>query len=235
MPTLGEILGGIVHDVVRARLLGDQMACESARAYSDDRLLAEFPVPRVVIRDATVKLRFAIDSIAEAEIRNEMQAEARELWKKEISLHLLPRLTSSTADADAVRAASDILLTAKTPEFGLSAAMKGNTSAMLRETVSFLTSGIAKLPPVTRRKLGTNVNIRSAATRELPALIDTFIERAARLADAKAAARTDLQVLIKKADLENAKEQVVHEFTFTLSLEDFQITGPGAGTLKESP
>src|SRR5688572_29211148 len=151
MPTLGEILGGIVRDVVHARLLADRLAYDSARAYAADPLLAVFPVPRVGVKEVAVKLSFAISELEEKDVRREAEAEARELWKRELASEILPRLVTDKADPSAVRRATEALAGARTPDFGVAAALSGNPSRIVRDSTSFIAAQIAGLPADVRR------------------------------------------------------------------------------------
>jgi len=225
MVTLGQILGGIVRDVVQARLGADQMALEAAKAYAGDPLLAAFPLPRVGIKDATIKLRFAIDAVAEKDIRKEVETELRELWKGELTRTLLPRAAAPQTDAEAFKRAVDAISSARTPEFGIATVLKGDVTRLVRDSTAFLNAEIGRLPPSTRNKLGA---LKEGIRKEMRSTADAFALRAKQILDARVAAQTTLQVLVRKADLEKAPEQTMHEFTFTLSIDDVQITNAGA-------
>lgn len=59
MPTLAEVIAGIVQDVVMARRESDLVSRDLAVAYRADSLLRFFDVPHVRLSDITVTLRFA--------------------------------------------------------------------------------------------------------------------------------------------------------------------------------
>jgi hypothetical protein len=230
MVTLGQILGGIVRDVVQARLGADQMVLEAAKAYAGDPLLAAFPLPRVGIKDATIKLRFAIDAVAEKDIRKEVETELRELWKGELTRTVLPKAAAPQTDVEALKRATDAITKARAPEFGIAAVLNGDVTRLIRESTTFLNAELGKLPAATRNKLAS---LKVGVPREMRATADAFALRAKQILDARVAGQTALQVLVRKADLEKAPEQTMHEFTFTLSIEDVQITNAGSSQKKE--
>lgn len=221
MAKLGEVLGGIVRDVVQARVLADRMACESVRAYADDPLLAALPVPRVTLKDVTIKLHFAVDRVVEEDIQREAETEARELWKKELAAEILPKAFSS-ADPAVLKRLADAVMVAKVPDFRIGAALKGDAAAMLRASTAFITREIGRLPADARRKLRA---VGPGIKGVLPEATEAFVKRVRDLVAAKAASRVELDVLVRKADLEKVPESGIHEFAFVLTMDDLHVTG----------
>jgi hypothetical protein len=68
MPELSDVLGAILRDIAKARVISDLFSRDISREYEADQILVEFPVPRVEIREASVQLRFAVDSVTEPEV-----------------------------------------------------------------------------------------------------------------------------------------------------------------------
>ena len=60
MPTLGEVVGALLRDVVHARSSADRFSAALSQQYLKDDILSNFPVPRIDINEITLNLRFAI-------------------------------------------------------------------------------------------------------------------------------------------------------------------------------
>lgn len=63
MAELNDVLGSILKDVARSRVISDLFSRDVSLEYSKDELLGAFPVPRVEIKELTVGLKFAINSV----------------------------------------------------------------------------------------------------------------------------------------------------------------------------
>lgn len=74
MPTLGEILGGLMADVTHARRIADEHAVRLAEYYASEPLLQGLPVPRLRLPEVVVDLPVLLDDYLEgapAETRSE--------------------------------------------------------------------------------------------------------------------------------------------------------------------
>jgi hypothetical protein len=63
MAQLGEVLGGMLTDVVRARMAADLVTAQAFETYRTDPALASLSVPRVTISSLTVKLNFSVNTV----------------------------------------------------------------------------------------------------------------------------------------------------------------------------
>lgn len=226
MAKLGEVLGGLVRDVVQARVLADQMACESVNIYAENPLLAAFPVPRVILKDVTVKLRFAVDKVVEEDLRREAEIDARAAWKQQLSGELLGRAFAS-ADPVAIQRLAKAIASLAPPDFKIAAALKGDTGPMEKASIAVINKQIGRLPVNLRRKLSSpGPNIRKA----LPTVLNDFLRKVRDNIATKAASRLELDVLVRKDDLAAVPESGIHEFAFVLAMDDLQVTGQAAAT-----
>ena len=226
MAKLGEVLGGLVRDVVQARVLADQMACESVNIYAENPLLAAFPVPRVILKDVTIKLRFAVDKVVEEDLRREAEIDARAAWKQQLSGELLGRAFAS-ADPVAIQRLAKAIASLAPPDFKIAAALKGDTGPMEKASIAVINKQIGRLPVNLRRKLSSpGPNIRKA----LPTVLNDFLRKVRDNIATKAASRLELDVLVRKDDLAAVPESGIHEFAFVLAMDDLQVTGQAAAT-----
>lgn len=230
MATLAEVLGGIVADVTRACQLADRLARDSVEAYTLDPLLAAFPIPRVTLKDANLKLRFAVGEVTEQDLGKQAEAEARDLWKQRLVTELFPQVLGADTDPNSVKAAQGRLLAAKTPHFDIAGALRGSTANLVKAASTFISREYAKLPVSLKKKLPASRLIVAALNRELPKAARQFIPTLKALEGAKVAAQTNLQVLIRKEELERTSEHAIHEITFTLTLDNIQAGGADSET-----
>jgi hypothetical protein len=63
MAQLKDFLGGVLRDVVEARVTADLVSRDVAEEYKKDELLSAFPVPRAEIREVSAQLRFAVAAV----------------------------------------------------------------------------------------------------------------------------------------------------------------------------
>lgn len=226
MAKLGEVLGGLVRDVVQARVLADQMACESVNIYAENPLLAAFPVPRVIVKDVSIKLRFAVDKVVEEDLQREAEMDARAAWKQQLSSELLGRAFTS-ADPAAVQRLTKAIASLPPSDFKIAAALKGDTGPMEKASIALINRQIQRLPVNLRRKLPSpGPNLRKA----LPTVLNDFLRKVRDSIAAKAASRLELDVFVRKDDLAAVPESGIHEFSFVLAMDDLQVTGQSAAT-----
>lgn len=63
MAQLKDFLGGILRDVVQARVAADLVSRDVSEEYRSDPLLIAFPVPRAEIREVSAQFRFAVNAV----------------------------------------------------------------------------------------------------------------------------------------------------------------------------
>lgn len=63
MAELGDVLGAVLRDITQSRVTGDLFSRDVSREYARDAILSAFPVPRVEIKEASIKLRLAINAV----------------------------------------------------------------------------------------------------------------------------------------------------------------------------
>lgn len=68
MTELNAILGAILRDIAKARVVADVFSREASLAYREDDVLKSFPVPRMEIGQAQVDLAFAVTGVVNPEV-----------------------------------------------------------------------------------------------------------------------------------------------------------------------
>jgi hypothetical protein len=89
---LGEVLSGMLTDVVRARMAGDAVTAQAVETYRADPALASMSVPRVSISTLTVKLNFAVSDVSIPPIQPVPVEEASAEWISRIQERISPML-----------------------------------------------------------------------------------------------------------------------------------------------
>lgn len=67
MAELKDVLGSVLRDVAHARVTSDMFSRDVSLDYARDPVLSAFPVPRLEIKEASVQLRFAINTVEQKE------------------------------------------------------------------------------------------------------------------------------------------------------------------------
>lgn len=63
MAELTDVLGAMLRDITRSRVMADLFSRDVGEEYSQDPILSVFPVPRVEIKQASVELLFAVNEV----------------------------------------------------------------------------------------------------------------------------------------------------------------------------
>lgn len=104
MPRLGEVLGGLLADVVRARVAADLQTAQALSAYRDDPVMQAMSVPRVTVPDMSITLSFVV---SEVEVPEEVPLDPSRgstMWNDAVRDRLLPRLLGHSRDIPLIRA-----------------------------------------------------------------------------------------------------------------------------------
>jgi hypothetical protein len=232
MARLNEILGGILKDVTVARLTADLQAKDLYAAYQEHPLLARMPVPRVTVREVSLRLRFAIAENAEPDYTKVDLSGLTRDWTTRLQRDILPRVFQAAAGKAldpkvAARLAAEIGGTAKS--LSLAKALSGDTDALVSASARQVAATRERLPVEDRRGLPGATALRAAAVAQVQREVEAFLPVARRQLAATAAAEMDLQVLVRKADLAEVDESRMQEVTLTLASDDIQLAAPSVG------
>ena len=62
MAQLTQVFNAILNDILKARAESDLESARIGEAYSKDKILRFFPIPRIEIKDLTIELKMAVKS-----------------------------------------------------------------------------------------------------------------------------------------------------------------------------
>lgn len=226
MARLNGIVSGMLRDLVESRVAADSLSRQQAEIYWADPVLTQFPVPRFAIKEASIKLRFAIDDIAVANVPVD-PAVVKKAWAQEVLVAILPNaLKAARLDADASSALLKKLENASA-QIDVVALIAGKANAAAAAAVKWVLNARAALPPGTREKLKL-ASVRGSVAAELKTASVAFMPRVKQIIASDAALKSHLDIAIKRADLAQVPDSQVHEITLTFSTDDLQPGGqPG--------
>lgn len=225
MARLGSVLGGILAEVTRARLIADGLTRDLVAEYESDPVLASLSVPRVVVGEATVSIRFTVQGLEEAPPAPPEVDAVRVEWPRHAAARALPnalaRLGLTETDRDAVLAAVEAP-TAKPTTAQIRDALAGRPRAAASSTAKPIVDSWTKFPPEIRKRLGGKVAFRGRLDDILAEDLTSFIEREASRSLVRAALASKLDVAIKRDELPTDPAQL-QEIRLVLRGEDLDI------------
>ena len=225
MPRLGEVLGALLTDVIRARLAADELTAEAVDAYRADPVLASLSVPRVTVSDMTVRLRFLVSDFAVPEPGAIDIARATEEWNVGVWDRVLTRFLRARGD-DALREDVELLRESLRNEpiiVGadvLQAAAGGDTDPLVSLTVSAALERVRALPPAARRRLGTLAQLREDLQREVTREAHVLTDRLGQRQAAEQVLRSRLEIEVEADKLQESRVESIQELDVTVTLAD---------------
>jgi hypothetical protein len=222
---LGSLLGGILAEVARARLIADGLTRDLVNEYESDPVLASLSVPRVVVSEATVALRFTVQDLEEASPLPPDVGAVRVEWPRHAVASALPnalvRLGLTETDRDAVLAMVDTP-TARPTAAEVREALAGRPGAAASATARPISDAWTKIPPAVRRRLGSKTAFRRRLDEALAEDLMSYLEREASRALVRAALASKLDVAIRRDELP-VDPTHLQEIRLTLRGEDLDV------------
>ncbi|GHC84104.1 hypothetical protein [Streptomyces flavofungini] len=226
MPRLGEVLGGLLTDVLRARLAADALTAQALEAYREDPVLASFSVPRVAVADLTVRLRFLVTGVEVPEPSRPDRVRASRVWNAIVRDQVLPRLSTSHPDAgldEVVRLLQDAVR--RNPvgvgERELDRAVDGDTAPLVDSTLVQVAEQVDGLPPAARARLA-RIRWEEEVQRELALRAGPFAERVRQWAAAEQALRSRVEVEVSADRLQERAAETLQQVELTVALADVE-------------
>jgi len=233
MARLSEILGGILKDVTQSRVTADLQSRELYEVYRTHPLLARMPIPRVTVREMTLKLRFAIAEHDDPDYDKLDLTEAARRWTEHLRATVLPRVYGQATSKGrplppSVVARLGETLSASAGTLGLAKALRGDVAAIVAASAKLVASTRSRAPTRDRRGLPSVAALRSMAAKEVQREAAAFVPLLRR--ELAAAVDPDLRILVRDADLADVDESRVQEITLTLASDDIQLIAPATET-----
>lgn len=232
MARLREVLGGILRDLTESRIVADLAAAEHFELYQQDPVLAHLPIPRMAVKDLTLRLRFAVEDHEATPPAVDLGAVLDRLWRAELVERAVPNLLKTVfrrpvAPARVGALGEALAVSLAGARFALTDLSPKGLDRAAEVTVSRLLAGLKKLPSDVRKDLAAERTVRAALHRAVAERLEAVVPKFRQLAAARQAAQLDLEVLVKRADLSGVQESAIQEVTISISAADLHVAaGP---------
>jgi hypothetical protein len=228
VPRLGEVLGGLLTDVVRARLAADALTADALDAYRADRVLASMSVPRVTVSDMTVRLRFLVSDVTVPEPRPVDLGRTQDRWNVVMRERVIPQLLRGREGDEALREDVQRLREALETEpivvdpDLLSRAVNDDVDPLADVTAAALLDRVRALSTAARRRLGTIAQLREELQRGVRPELALFIERLRQSQAVEQSLGSRLQVEVVSDLLQHTPAESLQQLEVTVSIADVE-------------
>jgi hypothetical protein len=208
VPRLGEVLGALLTDVVRARLAADELTAQALAAYRADPVLSSMSVPRVTVSNMTIRLRYITSAVETPEPRPVDVVRANTTWNTMLRTKTVPGVLSGDQLAKAQQSLVDSPI--GIPQDALDRCRAGELGPIVDLTASEL---FRRVPATDLRQ-----PLQAAVQRDAGALGEELREQQA----ADQALRSHLEVEVAADKLAATSPEAVQTLEFTISLNDVE-------------
>jgi hypothetical protein len=209
MAQLGEVLGGMLTDVVRARMAADLVTAQAFETYRAEPALASLSVPRVTISSLTVKLNFAVTAVQPAIAAKVDLERARAEWTSRLESRVAPELPPARKPpADGPLPIREVPVVIGHLDKGIA----GDVEPLVIATMSHLMEGRGRISKVSRDELSGQVRDQALA----------FIDSLRQQRFAEAAIQSTMDVDVVAASVSQASADALQSLEVTFSLADIE-------------
>ncbi|MCZ7681557.1 MAG: hypothetical protein M5U28_23270 [Sandaracinaceae bacterium] len=230
MANLDQLLGGILKDLGHARIAADVASRESLETYRSDPILAKLPLPRMVIQEARLTLRFVVEEDAQAEFDATLAERSSRLWSELVDRSLLELIAGRVADAHRPLVEEGVAAERSRPTrppVTIGDALQDDPKSAVESAFASVRESkqrIAELlPPAQRRALTSDSALKIALGELLAENLDSI----RRMGTAQAVLGRQLAVDVTKTGLAAAAPDQIHELSLVLRPDDIQLVEPG--------
>ncbi|QZY28962.1 hypothetical protein [Nocardioides coralli] len=207
MAQLGEVLGGMLTDVVRARMAADEVTAEAVDAYRADPTLASLSVPRATVSSLTVRLNFAVNSVELASAVPFDLDEVGESWTKRLADRVLEkfppiRSTGRGTDLRSVPVVRD----------DLDVGLRGDLEPLVATTMGHLMQGRGRVSAAEREELADLVRDQARL----------LVEDLRRVRFADVAKRSTIDVEVGAAEVAQSPPETLQSLEVTFAVDDLE-------------
>lgn len=209
MAQLGEVLGGMLTDIVRARMAADQVTAQAVETYRADPALASLSVPRVTVSSLTVKLNFAVsalDTPAPAPLDlSRVKSEWTERMADRVAESLPPVRGVPAGETPPIK---EVPIEAEHVDTGLT----GDVEPLVKATMSHLMEGRGRITRVARDELSAQVRDQALA----------FVDSLRQVQFADIANRSTMDVEVVSDKVSQAPRESLQSLEVTFSVDDLE-------------
>jgi hypothetical protein len=230
MAHLGAVLGGVLAELTRARVVSDQLTKELLAEYEGDPVLGAMSVPRVTIGGAELVVRFTVADFEEAPVHQPTPGATRDAWQAHAESVVLPALLRRRGlSAEAVASVTTTIaetapaLAGRPAVAEIRAAMGGDAAAAAKSTSEPLLDGWSRLPRAIREEIGSKAVFRKEVNADLATELSSFLERQTVTEQLRAVLASRIDVAVTSSDLAGEDPGRVQELRLTLSSDDLDM------------
>lgn len=209
MAQLGEVLGGMLTDVVRARMAADLVTAQAFETYRADPALASMSVPRVTVSSLTVKLAFAVTAMETAPPAALELRRVRADWTSRMEDRIAPDLpVPPSVPPGETLPIRDVPVDTEQ----LDSALAGDVEPMVSATMSHLMEGRGRIPRIQRDDLSAQVREQALA----------YVDALRQQQFADVANRSSMEVDVVAGKVAEAPTEALQSLEVTFSVDDLQ-------------
>lgn len=236
MARLGAVLGGILAEITRARVISDRLTRDLFADYEEDPILASLSVPRVTIGGAEIVLRFTVSDFEEQPASDPDASGIRDRWLVHAKDTVLPSLLAEvgldeTARSEVIEAigAETSNLVGRPRVTDIRAALKEDAGPAATATAKPLLDNWTAIPRGVRDKIGTKTTFRRTLSERLESELATFVNRVVAEETIQAALASRMEVAINHTQLSSEEPETLQEVRLSLSSQDLDTLLSGEG------
>jgi hypothetical protein len=232
MARLGSVLGAILADVARARVVSDELTRELAEVYRKDTLLGSMSVPRMVIDQADLTLRFAMSDIEEGPTTPTPDTPGiRDAWVRHAEEVVVPRLATRLGlSPELFKGVAEAAVTSEPTRNVFDRAVRGEAKPVATATARAMSDVFGNLAREDQERLRNKTAIRTAVEGELETELRAFVAREVDLTTIRGALASKIDVEVRSAALPT-QPNAVQELRLVIRGADIDtIIRPTEGT-----
>lgn len=221
MARLGSVLGAMIAELVRARVIADELTRQLVVEYEADPVLSSLSVPRVRLGEAQLTLRFSVQDVQEVEVEALTPSALRTDWAEAASGAMVGIIARMGLDPAGEKALREKLALGRPSLAHFGRAVSGDPEPATSAIVAPAVGAWSTLPASVRRQIGTKAEFSRR-------LVDGFKEELARRVDRHASLQLTRSALKSTIDVAISGEGIadggaLQEIRITLEGDDLDL------------
>ncbi len=243
MAELTQVLGAILRDVAQSRVLSDTFSRDISIDYANDPILVNFPVPRVEIKQASIQLNFAVNSVehkpvdTDSLVRVAVSRLAGQLGEQVFARVVLENPKRDQLEAILKERGLDLPAkladAAQSAILGdssaLAATLQGNPDALLKKLQADLLAALAADEAfyATLRKVSLVRDLREIVTSTTTPAVAGFVQELKQAVSNAGTGTFSVDVAVTRGDLADVPETILSHVSIVTEIRNYAWTEVG--------